>query len=322
MKNPYRYSILLLTALLLLAGLADAQPLISLYTTLDKSPVGPSDQILYNRVTTIYVVVENAEMMIGGASFRLGESYGFLRVGESFPEGVAIGNLFSGVELGLTTPVPQFGTPAVIASFLIFTERLAISNYWVEPHPDESSILVSDSLGNLHASDGNTLELRSYIQPEIGIFFDGAGTQLEGSFNGGEGETVTAYLMLRDLEHPINSSYLSLNLPPGIDLVSVALPDGANLNGDLAGGAILSFSPPLAGAPGAASLMATLTLSTGTETSDGMMLSVGGYPEYGLLPFVIVAPVGAYPTTVLTSTMSVPVPNEDLSWGSMKALFR
>ena len=309
-------------AVFLLATVAEAQPRLSLYKTLDKSPVGPADRIQYNRISTIYVVVENAEMMIGGASFRVQESYGFLKVGESFPDGLAFGDLFSGVEIGLSNPLPQFGTPAVIASFLLYGERLATATYWIEPHPGTGEILVSDSLGNLYPSEGNTLELRSYIKPEIGIFFDEAGTQLAGSFNGGAGETAPAYLMLRDLEHPIDSVYMSLELPAGVALTSYTLPPGASVIGDLTTGATVVFSPPLSGAFGASSLMAALTLTTGTEVSDGMPLTVGGHPEYGTQPFVVVAPIGAYGTDALTSILSIPVPDETLSWGSLKALFR
>ena len=321
MTMKTRRSVLLVLVILLISGIAHAQPLVSLYKTLDKSPVGPWDQVLYGRIATIYVVVENAEMMVGGASFRIDDEYAFPMLAESYAPGVVIGDFNSGIEIGLTVPLPQFGTPAVIGEFQIFAQSLGSVSYWVAPHPDETTVLVSDMLGNLSAADGNTLELRSYIKPEVGIFFDEAGTQLEGSFSGGVGETAAAWLMLRDLDHEVHNAYLSLDLPDGIELVSYELPVGITMTGDFGTGAILMFDPPLGPDPGA-SLMASLVLTTGTEVVAGLELNVGGHSEYGSWPFVSVAPVGAYSLTPLTAVMAVPIPNEDQSWGSVKSLFR
>ncbi len=309
------------TALLitLLAATAAAQPIVSIYTTPDKSPVGPWDQVPYGTVQTLYVVVENAGMMVAGTSFRLEDSGAFMRLGESYPDGVVIGDLAAGVEIGLTTPIPQFDSPAVVASFEIYVDRLSDVTYLIVPHPDEASVLVADSQAQIHQADGNSLELRSFIRPEIGIFFDDQGTALEGTFAGGEGQTATAYLMLRDLDHPADGVYLSLDLPEGIELLDMTLPTGGSVSGDMGTGAILSYSPRIPA--GGTAMLATLELSTGTTLGD-RMLTVDGHVDYGTVPFVYVAPSGAYTADALSTLLSIPVPNEDRSWGGVKALFR
>jgi len=314
--------VLVVLSSFLLVGAASAQdPVISLYKTLDKSPIGPWDTVPYMQVSTIYVVVENADMMVGGASFRIENSNGFPVLGYWTPDGVAIGDLFTGIEIGLTTPVPQFGAPAIIASFQVLADRPTTVTMSVLEHPDESDILVADSDGALSVARGNTLTLTAPIHPEIGLFFDAAGTRLDGTFNGGAGETVTGYLMLRAVEHSLDIVTARLVLPADMSLVSTEYPAGCTVTGDLAVGANLNFDPRLTATPGSV-LLATVTLAVGTEVGADLPLTVAGDGLWSYGPYIYIDPYGPYSAVPLTSTVTIPVGNRDESWGGVKALFR
>ena len=306
---------------LLLAGIASAQPMISMYTTLDKSPIGPWAEIPYLEFSTIYVVVENADMMIGGASFMIEATYSFPVMGAEFPEGLAIGDIFTGVELGLTSALPQFGTPAVIATFLVFADLPTTHEMYVVNHPKESEILVADSTGVLHVAAGNSLTLQARIHPEIGLFFDASGTQLDGTFVGGSGETVTGYLMLRDVEFPVDSVTARLVLPAGMSIVAAEYPDACAPTGDLTSGARLDFDPPIPATTGT-ELLATVTLAVGDEIGADMPLTIAGDGVWSFGPYIYIDPYGASSAVPLTSTVSIPVDSRNESWSGVKALFR
>ncbi len=312
----------LLTFLILTAfvSLAAAQPLVSIYTTLDKSPVGPAESVPFGSVQTLYVVVENADMMVAGAAFRIDDTTAFSRLSVMYPVGTVTGDLVSGVQLGFAAPMPQFETPAVVASMEIYVDRLGDVTYGVEAYPGAGSILVQDDQGAFHVADGNTLTLMSFINPEIGVFFDEQGTQQAGTFNGGVGETAQAYLMLRELDHSVDSVYLSLDLPAGMSLLGAELADGLAMSGDLNTGAIISST---SGIPaGGTAMLATLTLSTGSTAGASLPLTVAGHMDYGAEPYVVVVPVGAYVLEALESFMYVPVATEARSWSGVKALYR
>ncbi len=160
------------------------------------------------------------------------------------------------------------------------------------------------------------------IKPEVGVYFDEAGTLLHGSATGGEGEIFTMSLMMRDWDHPVDSLMMSLDLPPSVSLVSATQPDGHGFAGEWETGATLSFSPPIE-APGETPLlMATLQLDPGSDLVFGAEIHVGGHQDFPITPLVLVSGIGAYEVSSLTSTLTIPIANEARSWSDVKTLYR
>jgi len=321
-----RIKMLAALSVVLLAGSmlpAQADPIFEIHFDADRSPVGPATTVRINEIGQAYFVVRNIDMMLGGAAFKLQMPTHLMILGDWFQEGVIVGSLFSGLEIGLNQPIPIFGNDvAVIGGFAFMAPSLLIEGLHPMPHPDYGDILVAHATGETVAALGIPGTVISIIRPEIGVFFDEAGTQLEGSSVGGLGETVTTYLMMRDLDHPIDSCGFSLDLPPSVSVVSAVLPDGFLLLGDWTTGAIIVFTPPFE-APGmTSSLMATLTLSTGSEVFADSNIRLGGHPDFWDSPHVMVANVGIYAAVGLTSTMSVPVGDDTRSWSQLKSLYR
>ncbi len=71
--------------------------------------------------------------------------------------------------------------------------------------------------------------------------------------------------MIRDLDVPITSSFLSLDLPPSLSLTNVTLPAGVTATGDWMSDMVLTFDPALEAYGSNVGLMAELELCLGTR---------------------------------------------------------
>jgi len=323
MKTNIIMASVVLASLLACVLPASAEPILEIQFDLDRSPVGPATNVGINEIGHAYIVVRNADMMLGGAAFRLSPPNQLMILGSWFEEGLAIGNLFSGVELGFSQAIPQFGNDvAVIGGFDFMAPTLLIEEIFPMPHPNYDNIMLGHASGELVSAIGIPGTVFAIIEPQVGIFFDEAGTMLDGTVVGGPGETLTVYLMVRDLDHPVDSLTMSLDLPPSVTLLSASQPDGHGFSGDWQTGATLSFTPAIE-APGMeAQLLATLQLAPGSEYLSGAEMHIGGHQDYSFTPFVLVAGIGAYAVVDLTSTLSIPIGNEAKSWSDVKALYR
>ena len=323
MKPASTFISVLMLILLVTTTVVSAEPIFEIHFDAGRSPVGPATNVRINEIGHAYLVVRNADMLVGGASFRLAPPNQLVILGSWLAEGVAIGNLFAGVELGLTHPIPQFGEDiAVIGGFDFLAPTLLIEELMPLPHPDYETIVVANSSGELTSAVSFPGTVFSIIKPEVGLYFDDAGTLLNGTVIGGDDEIFTMYLMVRDLDYPVNSLTMSIDLPASVSYVSATQPDGHGFTGDWVAGAVLFFPTPIE-APGETPLLlATLQLAPGADPIFGAEINIGGHQDYSSTPYVLVAGIGAYEVNDQTSTLSIPIANEAKSWGEVKELYR
>lgn len=110
-------------------------------------------------IHTAYVCGVDAEMMVGGASFRLVLDPQILLLTATYPEGLAVGEIAAGVDLGLTNPIPAFlGDAAVLCTLQLTTFDNLMDNapLTITNHPNYASPILADSMANLYPADGLT----------------------------------------------------------------------------------------------------------------------------------------------------------------------
>lgn len=312
--------------LLLFATASLAEPLIRVdFFDADKSPVGPATQLRIGEIGTAHVVVSGAEMMLGGASFRLSEPYAAVQpLNMTYPPGVVIGNLWDGVEIGLAEPIPVFGDgEAIIASFDFLALDLTITEIWPMPLPGETAPLIADATGVIAEAAALPGTIFVELRPTIGLYFDEAGTVQDGTFIGGDDEFRDVYMLIRDLDRPIDACYFALSLPPSMEVVETELPEGATLTGDVMTAASIAFSPQLE-APGFTPvLMARFRVRLGGEYLFGAELKAVGYDMGGYgTPAVVIVPAWAFQSISLPAYVTLPIAAERKSMSELKSLYR
>lgn len=148
--------------------------------------------------------------------------------------------------------------------------------------------------------------------PNVGVYFNTAGTQNTAVFNGGVDETHTAFVLAR-AEMLIGGAAFKLTLDPRIVVLGVAYPMGVQF-GELATGVEVGLTEPLSGYFGVPVLIATLTLWTGANLIANGEINVVGHPAYG--DMVVVANAGGdlFPGEGRTALLTIPVSAGDGSW--------
>jgi hypothetical protein len=97
-----RYCLLAGVLMLGLATTAMATGTIGLFFDTDGSTV-PAGRRNPAPSTTGYVLINNADLLVGGAAFKLESEGGFMLVGETWADGLLFGTLLTGAEIGLYT---------------------------------------------------------------------------------------------------------------------------------------------------------------------------------------------------------------------------
>lgn len=148
MSPRQRFITIILTMLLATGARAQTPPGATIGIYFD-----PAANFEYYMMTTAhplltYVCATRAESMIGGAAFRVEMPTWIQLLSETFPAGLPIGDLMTGVELGLTTPLPVFGTDAaVLATFVILPPDYPFATLEILPHPSYATPVLADSAG-------------------------------------------------------------------------------------------------------------------------------------------------------------------------------
>lgn len=148
---------LILIAVVACATSAFAQPAIGVFfdeagTINHATPNGGLGEI-----HTAYVCAVNCEMMVAGASFKLVMDPQILLLTATYPEGLAVGEIAAGVDLGLTNPIAAFfGDAAVLATLQLttFNNLMDHAPMTISNHPSYATPKVADSLANLYTATG------------------------------------------------------------------------------------------------------------------------------------------------------------------------
>lgn len=157
-------------------------------------------------------------------------------------------------------------------------------------------------------------------QASIGVYFDAAGTQTTGVFNGGYDEEHTAYL-IGHYEGVVGGAACKVVLDPRIILFNTVYPAGIQI-GDLLAGVEIGLLDPGLGFFGQPVRLATMTLFTGANLIANAEIQVAAFdPKYSE---VLLADIGGNLISAvgLTSTLTIPVASESDSWSQVKDLYR
>lgn len=152
-----RQCILPLLVVLLLAATAGAQTLpgATIGIFFDEDAEFSYAMVTDSRVVECYVCAIRAEMMVGGAAFKVAMPEWLPLLAEHYPAGLQIGDLLGGVELGLTAPLPVFGTDAgVLATFSVLAPSFPFATLEVLPHALYDTPVLADASGNMVPVEG------------------------------------------------------------------------------------------------------------------------------------------------------------------------
>jgi hypothetical protein len=125
-------------------------------------PEGTQDWGTFNGglgvICTAYVCVVDVDMMVAGGSFKLDSDYPILLLSAAYADGVAIGEITEGVELGLATPIPAFSGDTALLATLQMTvfEPWGLHPLSIVAHPNSVTPIVADSQALLWSAVGLT----------------------------------------------------------------------------------------------------------------------------------------------------------------------
>jgi len=271
---------------------------------------------------TAYIYTTNTEQTVGGAAFKLDLDPRISLLGATFPAGVQIGTLQSGVQIGMTECfVGYFGVPTLLSTLTLWTNEYSMENaeMTISAYPRTGLVELSDCEGNLRVIDGLTSYLTVPPRPGVGIYFDTAATSNVGSFNGGYDTYHTAYVIATNAEATVGGAAYKLELDSRITLLAHTYPAGIQI-GDPISGIQVGFTDCYVGYYGVPVLVSTLTLWTGNQLLSDAQMSITAYPPAGVVQLSdcegnLRSVAGG------TAYLSIPVAAENQSWSQIKTLY-
>jgi hypothetical protein len=268
-----------------------------------------------------YVLINNTDLLIGGAAFKMESEGGFMIVSETWANGLVFGTLLTGAEIGLYTPIAQFGDdPISICHIQVFSPTMIVNSHQtIVADPDYDTPIVANSSAILFPADGLTSSITLRPTPEIGVFWDEAGTETVSIQNGGVTEIHNAWIMVRNAEMMVGGAAFKLELDPRIMILS-ATPANGLVFGTLTSGVeigLYNYLPVFGTDPG---LLYTLQTTTFNTLMVNAELRIVRHPNYDA-PKVADNSAVAWSANGLTSYLTIPVGTEEMSWGQVKSLY-
>lgn len=271
---------------------------------------------------TGYVLVKDADMLVGGAAFAIDIDPQISYLWHQVPNlGLYFGDL-EGMEVGLYDFIPVFTDDcALLGTFDFYaTGTVVHAPITVGAHPSYPTPVVADNQGTQSAAEGVTTHLTVHSTPTVGVYFDEAGTVRDLSTNGGFGVTHTAYIMVREADMLVGGATFKLDLDPLI-MLGTATPVDALVLGSLTSGVEMGLYSYLPVFESDVGLLYTIDLITFDNLMVDAPLSISAHPNYD---DVIVADSDAYQwvSEGLISTLTIVVPSEERSWGDVKNFYQ
>ena len=268
-----------------------------------------------------YILINNSDLLIGGAAFKLESEGGFMIVSETWAPGLLFGTLLTGAEIGLYTPIAQFGDdPQSICHIQVFSPTMVVNSHQtIVADPDYATPMLANSSAILFPADGLTSSITLRPTPEIGVFWDEAGTETVSTQNGGVMEIHNAWVMVRNAEMMVGGAAFKLVLDPRIMILSATAAPGL-IFGNLTAGVemgLYSYLPVFGTDPG---LLYTVQMTTFNYLMVNAELEVVNHPSYDT-PKVADNSAVSWTAEGLTSYLTIPVKAEEMSWGQVKSLY-
>ncbi len=318
-----KFSVIALVAMLLATPLlAQTPPEIGIFfDTAGTQTMMPMDA---GDFVTAYVMTKGGQLLMGGASFSVDVYPGIQVVAQNFyNDAVVVGNdVTTGVEIGFYDPIWVDENNSVILATLVLTvadRPMGNMPLTVTNHPNYQHVVVAQSDGALFDTTG----LTAYITPPppvVGVFFDTDATVTNATYNGGYDEFYTAYIFATGGPILMGGAAFKLELHPNITLVATTYEPSVQI-GDLLNGVEIGlydarFVDPLH--PG---LLATLILTTGDNLIDQAPLCIVNHPSYETV-MLAQSDGTLVPSEGACAYLTIPVANEDRTWGEVKSLFK
>lgn len=317
-------SILLALAMTAMAGSAVAQPAAAIGVYYDTAATETSHTYEGGPTTFLeaYIYATNTEQTVGGAAFKLDLDPRITLFGVTFPAGIQIGSLQSGIQIGMTDCfVGYFGVPVRLATLTLWTNEYSMTNaaLTISAYPRSGLIELSDCEGNLRVIDGLTSYLTVPPRPTVGIFFDLAATSVSGTFNGGYDQLHTAYVMAVNTESTVGGAAYKLELDSHISLMAHTYPAGIQI-GEPLSGIQVGFTDCYVGYFGVPVRISTLTLWTGAYLLNDAEMRIAAYPMAGVIQL---SDCEGNLRNVAggTAYLTIPVAAESHSWSQIKTLY-
>ncbi len=153
------------------------------------------------------------------------------------------------------------------------------------------------------------------VPPQIGVYFDAAGTTTEYPV-GGPGEFVTAYIMATGGQFYMGGTSFALDVAPGINIIASNLAVGGveiPSNPDLTAGVELGFYDPVFVDDGHPLVLYTLVLTVDERPMGDLPITVVAHPNYDNV--VVAQNDGAlFDTTGGTGFITPPPPVLGVYW--------
>ena len=314
-----RYSLLAAVLMLGLASSAMATGTIGLFFDTE----GTTAQLVGEpgSVYDGYVLINNSDLLLGGAAFKMESEGGFLIVSETWADGLVFGTLLTGAEIGLYNPIAQFGNdPITICHIQVFSPTMIVNSHQtIVNDPDYATPMLANSSAILFPADGLTSSITLRPTGDIGVFWDEAGTETVSTQNGGVMEIHNAWVMVRNAEMMVGGAAFKLNLDPRIMILNSTPADGL-IFGSLTSGVeigLYSYLPVFGTDPG---VLFTLQLTTFNFLMVNAELEIVSHPNYDT-PKVADNNAVTWDANGLTSYLTIPVETEEMSWGQVKSLY-
>jgi len=116
-----------------------------------------------------WIMVRNAEMMVGGAAFKLDIDPRIMILSATPADGLVFGSLSAGVEIGLYSYLPVFGTdPGVLYSLQMttFNNLMVDAQLQIVTHPSYDAPKVADNSAVQWTANGLTSLLTIVVGAE------------------------------------------------------------------------------------------------------------------------------------------------------------
>ncbi len=314
--------LLLLSCFLLVASPLFAQT-IGVYFDEEGTSLGGFSGILPD-VATGYILVKDANQLLGGAAFAIDVDPQIIVNGVvSWAPAQVVGDYVNGVELGLYAPIPVFEDQVGLLGTMTMFSVGNVSNapITVTNHPNYETPVLANTQALQSEATGLTSYLRFHSIGNVCVYFDEAGTLTDWAYS--QGQVLYAYVMVRNAEMLLQGAALKLDsLDPVFTLIDTIYPDGS-LFGSLYTGMELGLYAPIPVFGSDAAVLATIVLFVPeNESPVNAQFQIVPHPNYDT---IVLSDTSAYQFPAVScgvSTVDVPIPNEDMTWGAMKTLYK
>ncbi len=274
-------------------------------------------------MATGYIVVKDVEQLLGGAAFAIDVDPQVTVGSVVWADGQIMGTYATGVEIGLYQPMPVFGDQFGVLGEMSLYSLTNVNNapITVTSHPNYATPVVADVNALQYEAEGLTSYIRFHSIGEVCVYFDEAGTLRDWAYT--EGQVLNAYVMVHNAEILLQGAAFMLdNLDPVFTLIETQYPEGIR-QGDLYTGMEIGLYSPIPVFGPDAAVMATIVLYVPeNESPVNAQFEIVSHPDYDS---IVVSDTTAYQFPAVScgvSTVDVPIPNEEATWGGVKTLYR